>query len=479
MPKAGNHGGGDVWMPSTIDPSSGLLYIGTGNPSPDFSNAQRPGCNTWTNAIVALNAKTGKLAWGHSEYCNDVWDYDSMPQPFLINLNLHGKMTRVVAHGNKAGKFFFYEAKTGKLLASTPWIANYSTPHLKPNAAGVRVCPGATGGIEYGPPSYNPGMTSMFEGYLNTCYIYKVLSQSDVNAHQHGQVDAGGSASLDGPVTGGLVSIDPRSGKILWRHPLTKPIGGGTLATATGLVFTGADDGKFYAFDGKTGKILWSANTGIGFGAAPVAYSVNGAEYIAIAAGGGASTGVAGTSEAGTLYVLKLGGSPVQKAPVESNATGIPVNLPSLRGYTKIGKWMYSSAQNHHVIIQTIAAATGANAGFNFDGYDKGQATFTVPTGWSVDLEYANLAALPHSVGITSNTTGKPKLETFGFAPVLSRNAFAGNVGKDTQLLGFRADHSGTFYIVCLVPGHLQSGMWDKFVVSPTAKMPSLATSGA
>jgi len=316
-------------------------------------------------------------------------------------------------------------------------------------------------------------------GLYGQSYIYKVLSQSDVNAHQHGQVDAGGSASLDGPVTGGLVSIDPRSGKILWRHPLTKPIDGGTLATATGLVFTGADDGKFYAFDGKTGKILWSANTGIGFGAAPVAYSVNGAEYIAIAAGGGASTGVAGTSEAGTLYVLKLGGSPVQKAPVESNATGIPVNLPSLRGYTKIGKWMYSSAQNHHVIIQTIAAATGANAGFNFDGYDKGQATFTVPTGWSVDLEYANLAALPHSVGITSNTTGKPKLETFGFAPVLSRNAFAGNVGKDTQLLGFRADHSGTFYIVCLVPGHLQSGMWDKFVVSPTAKMPSLATSGA
>ncbi len=479
MPKAGNHGGGDVWMPSTIDPSTGLLYFGTGNPSPDFTNAQRPGCNTWVNAIVALNAKTGKLAWGYSEYCNDVWDYDSMPQPFLIDLTIHGKMTRVVAHGNKAGKFFFFEAKTGKLLASTPYISNFSTPHLKPTPQGVRVCPGTVGGIEYGPPSYNPQMTSMFEGYINSCMIYKSLSTKDANSHQLGQVDSGGSAALDGSVTGGLVAIDPRSGKILWRHRLTKPVGGGTLATASGLVFTGADDGKFYAFDGKTGKVLWSANTGIGFGSPPVAYAINGTEYIAIAAGGGASSGISGASEAGTLYVLKLGGSPVKKAPVQSNATGIPVNLPALRGYTKIGKWMYASAQLHHVIIQTIAAATGANAGFNFDGYDKGQATFTVPNGWSVDLEYANLAALPHSVGITSNTTGAPKLETFGFAPVLSRNAFAGTIGKDTQLMGFRADHSGTFYLVCLVPGHLQSGMWDKFDISSTATMPSFATSGA
>jgi len=478
MPKAGHHGGGDVWMPSTVDPTTGLIYFGTGNPSPDFNNLQRPGCNPWVNAIVALHAKTGKLAWAYTEFCNDVWDYDSMPQPFLMNLKIHSKMTRVVGHGNKAGKFFFFEAKTGKLLATTPWIANYSIPHLKPTAKGVRVCPGAVGGIEYGPPSYNPQMTSMFEGYLNSCEIYKTLSLGDINSHQPGQVDAGGSAALDGPVTGGLVAIDPRSGKILWRHPFAKPIGGGTLATASGLVFSGVDDGKFYAFDGKTGKILWSGNTGIGFGAAPIAYSVNGTEYIAIAAGGGASSGVSNAPEAGTLYVLKLGGSPVKKAPVNSSASGVPVNLPALRGYTKIGKWMYTSPQTHHVIIQAIAATTGANAGFNFDGYYKGQATFTVPTGWSVDLEYANLAALPHSVGITSNTTGQPKLEYFGFAPVLSRNAFAGNVGKDTQLLGFRADHSGTFYMVCLVPGHLQSGMWDKFVVSPTAKAPSLATAG-
>lgn len=479
MPKGGHHGGGDVWMPATIDPSTGLLYFGTGNPSPDFVNTQRPGCDQWVNSLVALHAKTGKLAWAHSEYCNDVWDYDSMPQPLLLNLNVNGKMTRVVAHGNKSGKLFFYNAKTGKVLATTPWLGKYTIPHLKPTPQGVRVCPGAVGGIEYGPPSYSPQTQSVFQGYLNTCYIYKSLPLNDVNSHQPGQVDAGGSAQLDGPVTGGLVSIDAHTGKILWRRALSKPIGGGTLATASGLVFSGVEDGKFYAFDAKTGKTLWSANIGIGFGAPPMAYAVNGTEYIAVAAGGGAASGVANTPEAGTLEVFKLNGGPVKKAPVSSNASGVPVNLPAVRGYTQLNKWMWASAQNRHVIIRTIAAQNGGNAGFNFDGFYKGQATFTVPTGWSVDLEFTNLAALPHSIGITSNITGKPKLEYFGFAPVLSRNAFAGTIGKDWQLMGFRADHAGTFYFACLVPGHLQSGMWDKFVVSSAAKMPSLSTSGA
>src|SRR5689334_7736424 len=81
MPKAGNHGGGDVWMPQVIDDTTGILYFGTGNPSPNFDNSRRPGCNPWVNATVAPNARTGKVIWGHSEVCKDVWDYDSDPMP--------------------------------------------------------------------------------------------------------------------------------------------------------------------------------------------------------------------------------------------------------------------------------------------------------------------------------------------------------------------------------------------------------------
>jgi sulfocyanin len=155
------------------------------------------------------------------------------------------------------------------------------------------------------------------------------------------------------------------------------------------------------------------------------------------------------------------------------------VNLPSLKGMTKINPFMYANAAARHAVIVVVAGQTGANAGFNFDGYYKGSATFTVPAHWNIDIEYQNKAALPHSLAITTTHTSPPALEPFGFAPVLSHNAFAGEVGGNWQLLGFNSNHAGKFYFSCLVPGHLASGMWDNLVVSNSATMPSIATSGA
>jgi glucose dehydrogenase len=77
VPKVGHHGGGDVWMPQVIDTTTGILYFGTGNPSPDFNNSQRAGSNPWVDATVALNARTGQFLWAHTEVSPDVWDYDS------------------------------------------------------------------------------------------------------------------------------------------------------------------------------------------------------------------------------------------------------------------------------------------------------------------------------------------------------------------------------------------------------------------
>jgi len=465
-------------MPSVIDPSTGMLYIGTGNPSPDFVNTQRPGCNQWANAVVALNAKTGKLVWGHTEFCNDVWDYDSDPSPMLFNMSVHGQMTRVLGHGNKAGKYFIYEAKTGTVLAQTTYLGGFSIPHLKPTAAGVKVCPGDLGGIEFGPPSYSPINQAVYQGYINECQTFKTISVTDINGHHVGQVDSGGSSAPAGPITGGVVGIDAHTGKLLWKHALDKSVGGGTLATSSGLVFSGADDGYFYALDAKNGKTLWKTNIGIGFGAPPMAYSVNGTEYIAIAAGGAGATAASGGNLGGTLMVFKLNGSPIKKAPAVTNGSAVPVSLPSLKGYTQVNRFMWANAAAHHVVVQVIAAQTSANAGFNFDGYYNGAATFTVPAHWSVDLEFKNLAALPHSAAITAGHTVPAALVTFGFAPALTPNAAVGTVSKAWQLVGFTADHAGKFSLSCLVPGHLPSGMWDWFEISSTATMPSLSTTG-
>jgi glucose dehydrogenase len=58
MPKIGQHGGGDVWMPSVVDSKTGILYFGTGNPSPDLNNGQRPGCNPASSFGVILKSVT-------------------------------------------------------------------------------------------------------------------------------------------------------------------------------------------------------------------------------------------------------------------------------------------------------------------------------------------------------------------------------------------------------------------------------------
>jgi hypothetical protein len=461
-------------MPSVVDPKLGLVYIGTGNPSPDFNNQQRLGCNHWANATVALNAMTGKFVWGHTEFCNDVWDYDSHQAPLLFNMTINGKDTRVVGHGNKAGQYFIYNAKTGAVISHSAFLGGYSMPHLVPNPAGVKVCPGTSGGIEYGPPAYSAQTGMVYQGSNTECQIFKTIPMTDTNAHQAGQVDTGGSAAGIGKISGAMNAIDPKTGKVVWKVSLKKPMNAGSLATAGGLVFAGADDGHLYAFDAKTGKILWSPDLGLGFGAPPIAYEVNGTEYIAVAVGGNLISAGDNIPMGGTLAVFKLGGKPVTKLPAVNNGAGVPVTLPSLKGYTQVNKYVYVNPAQHHAIIQIVAAATGDNSGFNFDGYSKGQATFTVPVHWSVDIEYKNLAALPHSVAIADGHVAPAKLETFGFGPVASANATAGTINKNFQLLGMSADHAGTFYLDCLVPGHLQSGMWDNFVVSSTATTASM-----
>lgn len=477
MPAKGDHGGGDVWMPVVIDPTTGILYAGTGNPSPDFNAALRPGCNPWANATIALNARTGKLIWGHSEFCNDSWDYDSHQPPMLINVTHNGKTVRMVEHGNKSGKVFFYNPTTGKVIATSPYLGDFSEPHLVPNATGVKVCPGTAGGIEYSPPSYSPQTQLVYQQVLNECQIFKTIPAANNKAHKLGSVDTGGSVAAVGPISGAVAAVDPNTGKVVWKDHFSKPCIGGSLTTASGLLFAACDDGHFRAFDAKTGKVLWDADLGLGMGAAPMTYEVNGTQYVAIAAGGSAIAPGDGIPVGGTLVVFKLNGATVHKLPAVNSGMIVPVALPSLKGFTKVNPYMYVDAKSQVVVIEVTAGATGANSGFNFDGYAKGAANFVVPLNWTVNLEFANKSAIPHSMAITSDIKVPPTVEPFGFGVAETSNPQSGiGAGAPTQLVSLAADHAGKFYMACLVPGHIQSGMWDYFTISKTATMPSIQT---
>jgi glucose dehydrogenase len=61
---------------------------------------------------------------------------------------------------------------------------------------------------------------------------------------------------------------------------------GGIMATAGGLVFTGEGNGYFKAYDSATGSELWRFQAGAGVNAPPASYTVNGKQYIVVAAGG-------------------------------------------------------------------------------------------------------------------------------------------------------------------------------------------------
>jgi glucose dehydrogenase len=293
---AASYGGGHVWMPPVVDPRSRIVYAATGNPTPAFAAGQRPGCDQWTDATVALDARTGALKWGHTEVCSDSWDYDTDQAPALFDVRLAGRTVRAVGDGNKAGFYTTMNARTGRLIARTRELVRFTQPHRVATRPGALVCPGTSGGLEYGPPAYSPVTGDVYLTGIQQCMRYRLPSGPGSSGHD-------GFPTPAGPATGMIAAIDPASGRVLWRERLPRPAAGGALVTASGLVFAGDDDGSLYAFAAHTGRVLWRVDLGLRFGSAPIAYELAGREYIAVAAGGSALSGD-GAHGGGELFVF-------------------------------------------------------------------------------------------------------------------------------------------------------------------------------
>jgi len=282
----GAHGGGDVWMPPVVDPRSGIAYVSTGNPTPGFTNAGRPGCDPLADAVVALDAKTGRIEWSHTLVCDDSWDYDTVQAPTVLDLGQGDDTVRAVGTAGKSGYWVTLDAATGRQIARSPYITRYSRPHRRPTRAGTVVCPGIFGGIEYGPAAWSAARESLYLAGNQMCMRYRLAPRAEVEARAPGEDDLGGTVEQVGAATGVFAALDPATGKVRWRVPLPRPSNGGALATAGGLVLAGDDDGFLYAFDDRNGKVLWRHDLERRVGAAPIAYEIDGVEYIALAAGG-------------------------------------------------------------------------------------------------------------------------------------------------------------------------------------------------
>ncbi len=282
---AWQRGGGSNWMTNAVDPERGVVYATIGNPSPDLYAEIRPGDNRWTELLVALDAETGELKWGYQYVPHDPWDLDAVSPPILAEVaGPDGQMVPGVIHGGKTGWVYVHDAETGELLRRSDAMIPHENLFTPPTEEGIRMLPGANGGVEWSPGAFNPETRMVYYVNLHQPMTYTVKKEP----WRQGQLWLGGAfTAIPGEDQWGNVSaVDVDTGEIVWQARTEDPMIGGALTTAGNLVFTGEGNGSFNAYDAATGRKLWSFQGGAGVNSAPMAFEVDGKLHIAVAAGG-------------------------------------------------------------------------------------------------------------------------------------------------------------------------------------------------
>ncbi|HLZ40859.1 MAG TPA: PQQ-dependent dehydrogenase, methanol/ethanol family [Candidatus Sulfotelmatobacter sp.] len=285
-------GGAPAWNTGTYDPATNQIFWPTGNPAPSNRGAGRAGDNLYSNSLLALDADTGKLNWYFQFTKHDEHDWDATQVPIMVDAG--GK--KLIAQADRNGFFYVLDRTTGKLISATAYgkttwsdskdaegrpVAN---KQASPTLEGHTVCPGALGTTNFMAPTYDPQTNLFYVTARDQCDIFSTAPQPYEPGHAFY-----GSAYFPSeearPYLGFLKAIDPTTGEIKQSFQHASPTWSGVLSTAGGLVFSGDAEGNFIAFDAKSLKPLWHFQMGGAVYAAPIAFAVDGKEYVAIAAG--------------------------------------------------------------------------------------------------------------------------------------------------------------------------------------------------
>jgi alcohol dehydrogenase (cytochrome c) len=294
-PASREHGGGSLWTPLALDAEKGILYVPVGNPSPDFYGAARPGDNLYTDSLVALDAKTGKLLWYHQFVPNDVNDRDLSQVSPLFTANVNGKPQHLIAVSGKDGLLRTLDRDSHKQLYELE-ITTRTGFEEKPTIAGAHGCPGLLGGMEWNGPAYDPKNNTLFVATVDWCGTFTRLP--DPPQYTHNVHYYGGSVTPDprDQARGWLYAVDGSTGAVRWRQQWPTPLVAGVTATSGNVLFTGDFDNYFVAIDASTGKTLYKFNTGGTIGGGVLSYAIDGKQYVATTSGvvsgffGGAGT---------------------------------------------------------------------------------------------------------------------------------------------------------------------------------------------
>jgi len=293
------HRGGATWMTGTYDPQADLVYWPTGNPGLDYYGEERQGDNLYSDSVVALEAKTGKLRWHFQFTPHDVHDWDAQEQPVLVDTNWQGRPRKLLLEANRNGFFYVFDRTNGELLLAKQFLKNLNWAKgidrtgrpilndLKADANGeVYVCPGFQGGANWYSTSFNPATGLYYFQALERCNLFK---KRDMEWEAGKGFMGGTTRPAPGETfTKSVRAVNIQTGEIAWDLPQgSGPVtaSAGLISTASGLVFFGENSGSFMAADAANGKVLWDFPTNQVWKASPMTYMFDNKQYIAIAVG--------------------------------------------------------------------------------------------------------------------------------------------------------------------------------------------------
>jgi alcohol dehydrogenase (cytochrome c) len=288
-------GGGSTWITGSYDKALDLVFWGVGNPAPDFAGDVRPGDNLFTSSVIALNATTGKLAWHFQFTPHDEHDWDSTQTPILADLVVDGVMRRAICWPNRNGFYYVLDRVTGEFLVGTPFVELNWAKGLdakgRPipaeqgslSSVGRLTRPGLAGGTNWQNAAFDHATTRLF---VHATEGASVFTKSAHATRGPSGVYVGSAGSATEPPQPVVRALDAATGAKVWETfspPLNEaPFSySGLLATGGGLVF-GASGGSLFALDANDGKQVWRVFLGGDTRAAPISFTLDGHQVIAV-----------------------------------------------------------------------------------------------------------------------------------------------------------------------------------------------------
>lgn len=301
-------GGASVWITGSYDPELNQAYWGTGNGA-QWMTDSRPGDNLYANSVLALDADTGAIKGYHQYHHNESWDWDEVSAPLLLDLPRNGNTIKALVHPGRNGYLWTLERKADGIgfVDAKPYVkqdvfASIDPETGRPTYNEMRIpkmghkaefCPSLWGGKDWPPAAYSPKTGLLYiPANENLC---GALTGQDNPPYVRGQLwlgveikDIVMTVREDADHIGELQAWDMKTGKKAWTHNFKYHNWRPVLATGGDLVFMGGTNDRYFrAFDAKTGSKLWEYRTNSGVTAVPVAYEVDGVQYISVQSGWG------------------------------------------------------------------------------------------------------------------------------------------------------------------------------------------------